>query len=286
MSTATIRLMTADDLDAAMALKDAEGWNQTREDWNLFLGMAPDSCLVAVEDDKVVGTVVGINYADRVAWIGMMLVNRSHRGRGISKMLMKDVIQSLNRVASIKLDATPAGFPVYRQLGFEEEYTLLRMVAYDPQSPSFSKGLVNRVGVLTEEELVQIYPLDKRVFGADRGQVVQHAFRSMPGLACRIKSEQGAKGYLFARQGTRYLHLGTIVAQTDAEAKALLAFALNGFTGGSLVIDVPKEKQAWVSWLESCGFQVQRELFRMFLKGNPYPGDPTRVFAVCGPELG
>jgi len=283
-----IRLMTAADLDAAMELKDVEGWNQTRDDWDLFLRMAPASCLVAVEDDKVVGTVVGINYANRVAWIGMMLVNRSYRGQGISKMLMKAVIQSLNRVASIKLDATPAGFPVYRQLGFEEEYTLLRMVATSPEAPDdWKEGVsMQRVKKLDVSHMSDIYDLDREVFGADRTEVLLHNLRSLPALACGFVDAGKVSGYLLARKGTRYVHLGPLVANDDAIAKLLLAHSMEKYRDVSWVIDVPKIKQGWVSWLESCGFHVQRELFRMYQKGNSHPGDTSRLYAICGPELG
>lgn len=284
-----IRLMTAEDLDAAMELKDAEGWNQTRDDWDLFLRMAPASCLVAVEDDKVVGTVAGINYTNRVAWIGMMLVNRSYRGQGISKMLMKAVIQSLNRVASIKLDATPAGFPVYRQLGFEEEYTLLRMVATSPEVPDDWKVGVSkeRVKKLDVSHMSDIHDLDREVFGADRTEVLLHNLRSLPPLALGIGDATGKiSGYLMARKGTRYVHLGPLVANHDATAKLLLVHSMEKCSDVSCVIDVPKKKQDWIYWLESCGFHVQRELFRMYLKENGHPGDTSRLYAICGPELG
>lgn len=199
---------------------------------------------------------------------------------------MTAVITTLQSSASIKLDATPAGFPVYRQLGFEEEYTLLRMVATDPIIRSVDTEDGEAAVSLTALDLDEIYPLDSVVFGADRREVLLHALRSVPSIACRIQHGENTEGYLLARTGTRYVHLGPLVAENDSDAKSLLSFALGRIFPSPLVIDVPKGKQEWVSWLESRGFRVQRELFRMYLKSNEHAGDPGRIYAVCGPELG
>jgi len=83
-----IREMRAEDLNAAMRLKSVEGWNQTRADWELFLVNNPGLCLVVVAEDNVIGTVCSFSYKGKLAWIGMMLVDRMYRRKGISKKLM------------------------------------------------------------------------------------------------------------------------------------------------------------------------------------------------------
>ncbi len=108
-----LRKMQLSDMDGLMRLKDAEGWNQLEKDWALLISYKESVNLVAVVDDRIIGTVTAMNYANTVAWIGMMLVDRDYRGRGISKLLMLDAIDKLKKCKSIKLDATPAGRPVY-----------------------------------------------------------------------------------------------------------------------------------------------------------------------------
>ena len=118
--------MQVEDLDEAMALKSAEGWNQTRSDWELIMINNPHLCLVAVAEDRVIATVTAFSYEDTFAWIGMMLVDRQFRRKGISIKLMLEIIQRLGKKQTIRLDATPAGQMVYNRLGFVKEYSLFR----------------------------------------------------------------------------------------------------------------------------------------------------------------
>jgi len=127
VSPVTLRKMLLSDMDSLMKLKDAEGWNQLDEDWALLIGYKESVNLVAVLDDHIVGSITAINYNNTVAWIGMILVDRDYRGRRISKLLLREAMDKLDNCRSLKLDATPAGRPVYLKSGFIDEYTLHRM---------------------------------------------------------------------------------------------------------------------------------------------------------------
>lgn len=124
-----IRCMRSGDIAAGMRLKSIAGWNQTERDWKLFLDVNPDGCFVAECDGVVVGTVTTIVYEDRIAWIGMMLVDPVYRRQGIATRLMNHAVAWLGHDITIKLDATPLGKTVYDRLGFVEEYALCRVSA-------------------------------------------------------------------------------------------------------------------------------------------------------------
>src|SRR4030095_5289656 len=136
--TFILRSMQPGDIDSAMKLSEAEGWNQTEKDWELFLENDGNICLVAESGNMVVGTTTAINYSNQVAWIGMVLVNKEFRGRGISQSLLTRVIEKLERCKSIKLDATPQGQQVYKKLGFEDEYLIDRMTISSMKDFSFA----------------------------------------------------------------------------------------------------------------------------------------------------
>lgn len=120
-----IRPMTADDLPLGMRLKSQAGWNQTQTDWRRFLAMQPEGCLVAELDGVAVGTAV-VTAFESVAWISMVLVEQSVRGRGIGKALMSQALELAAELGctSIRLDATPLGQPLYESLGFVPQYEL------------------------------------------------------------------------------------------------------------------------------------------------------------------
>ena len=83
---------------------------------------------VALMDDDLVGTITTTSYGTELAWIGMMLVHPDFRRRGIATALMKAGLDYLRGggVRCMKLDATPAGQPVYEKLGFQPEWSIER----------------------------------------------------------------------------------------------------------------------------------------------------------------
>ena len=120
--------MQLGDIGSAMKLSMAEGWNQTEKDWKLFIENAENNaCIVAEIDNKVIGTTTAINYSNQVAWIGMVLVDKEYRGRGVSKSLLTNIFKKLRHCKSVKLDATPEGQEVYKKFDFKDEYHIVRM---------------------------------------------------------------------------------------------------------------------------------------------------------------
>ncbi len=87
-----IEPLTLDDVDAAMQLVAAAGWNQTPADWRRVIAYQPPGCFKAVLDGRLVGTVTSTSYGQRLAWIGMMLVDPSMRRQGIGRSLMQRVV--------------------------------------------------------------------------------------------------------------------------------------------------------------------------------------------------
>ncbi|MEX0884168.1 MAG: GNAT family N-acetyltransferase [Cyclobacteriaceae bacterium] len=280
-----ISLFEQRDLGKAMLFKNEEGWNQTQKDWELFLKENPDSCLVAKSGMETIATVTAYNYQNRLAWIGMMLVDKNYRGRGISKALMKAIIQKLKACNTIKLDATPAGRHVYEKLGFEKEYSLFRMIKKTREGEHWA-DLLYSVDRVLEKDLPAIFEWDKKVFGADRSALIQYLFHNFPEGSFKLLNDDILKGFLFCRKGTRYLQLGPMVAENDEMAKSLLTRAMDSFGSRELVLDISMERKNLIQWLVGVGFEVQRELIRMFLNHNEVKGKPSQYYLICGPEFG
>jgi GNAT superfamily N-acetyltransferase len=122
-----IRSMNADDVPWGMKLKDQAGWNQTPADWQRLLALQPQGCFAAEYDGQVVGTTC-VTCFGAVAWISMVLVDASYRGRGIGTRLMEHALAYLEgkKIKTARLDATPLGRPVYARLGFAAQYDIAR----------------------------------------------------------------------------------------------------------------------------------------------------------------
>lgn len=278
--------MAVADMDFAMSLKDTEGWNQTRADWALLLSHNPELCLVAEVNGKAAGTITAINYENKVAWIGMVLVDRNYRGKGISKLLLNALIDKLGTCQSIKLDATPAGKKVYDKLGFAGEYDIVRMTTRKLRSPASVIGAAVELEGLTADKLKGVVAYDEQVFGVNRGKVVHNLAGRHRAKACCFTGAGDVAGYVLSRPGCHYTQVGPLVAATQAHARALLAHVLHTMEGQPVVVDVLAGHRGLVAWLAGWGFERERSFLRMYLKGNPYAGRPQQHFLIAGPELG
>ena len=88
--------MQPGDIVYAMKLSNAEGWNQTEKDWKLLIESSQNVCLLAEYNKKIIGTTTAMNYANQIAWIGMVLVAKEYRGQGVSKSLLTNILKKLS----------------------------------------------------------------------------------------------------------------------------------------------------------------------------------------------
>jgi predicted N-acetyltransferase YhbS len=126
---ASIRPLTHADIPAAQRLRQQAGWNQSDDDWRRLLAWDPAGCWVAVSDHgRVVGTTAVTSYGQRIAWVGMVLVDVEHRRQGIGRALLTHALAYLEQrgVQTVALDSTPEGQPLYASLGFVDAFELER----------------------------------------------------------------------------------------------------------------------------------------------------------------
>ncbi len=284
--TINIRKLKKQDIPDAMRLVYAEGWNQTENDWQVLVGGARNVCVAAETEGKLVGTATAINYNNNVAWIGMVLVDREYRGRGISKILLSALMDMLETCKSVKLDATPAGQKVYEKLGFNNEFIIHRMVRNPgPLETQISGDDVTPV-LPVKDLLKEAVLFDKLVFGANRGVLLRMLAEQYPDLSGVIVEGGKISGYSLGRVGSRYMQIGPVSAGSAGVAKKLVLSVLKLKCQLSVVVDVLDSKKELISWLESLGFAVQRPFTRMFLGENLFPGLAEKQFLICGPEYG
>lgn len=280
-----ITKMSSADFDFAMSLVKDEGWNQTVKDWEILTGDPRNLCLVANWEGKPAGTATAINYSGEMVWIGMVLVKKEFRGRGISKLLLNEILNGMKYVPYIGLDATPAGKPVYERIDFSGQYTLFRMI-----NPTLLSFIPPEPDALPQHaipaDLKEMVELDKIVFGADRTQLIEKLVKNSPGKSFKLVREGKICGFALGRAGGRYHQVGPVSAHSERDACILISHAMGELTGLPVVIDVPSDKNILLDWLESIGFSRQRPFYRMYLQGKKCSHRSDYEFAICGPEFG
>jgi ribosomal protein S18 acetylase RimI-like enzyme len=211
----------------------------------------------------------------------MVLVDVNARGRGIGTLLLRHALDYLEdrRVLTVRLDATPAGRPVYEKLGFLAEYELVR---YEGMASRYPVSQI--VTELVPEAYRDIVEFDKKETGTDRGEMLVRLFGEFP-QGLRIVRRQGTvEGYVIIRPGANAIQVGPCVAATDAGAP-LLSDAFTRCRGKMVFVDVPMGNADAVRFVEAAGLRVQRCFTRMY-RGKRVDDNITALWASSGPEKG
>lgn len=278
LTTSTLR---PEHIPDGLRLCRAAGWNQTARDWARFLDAAPDGARVAMVDGRVVGTAATMRYRDAFAWIGMVLVDPAARGQGIGTTLFDEALGLLSDIPVARLDATPAGYPLYLKRGFVEEYRVHRMTN---MSATTGEAVTEGIRAIRPDDFTRMLALDVTAFGAARESMLRWLRDGAPSMAWVADDGTGVRGFVLGRHGHAFDHVGPVIAE-DVDTAAALAAAALAATSRPVVLDATPHVPEWRERLRSLGFVEQRELIRM-ARGTPPPATPDRQFAILGPEFG
>jgi ribosomal protein S18 acetylase RimI-like enzyme len=272
--------MTLADLPLGLRLGGAAGWNQTEADWRRFLDLQPDGCFVAEEDGSPAGTTTTCIFGG-VAWVAMVLVEESSRGRGIGTALLRHALAFLDGrgVASVRLDATALGQPLYERLGFVEQFRLARYEGTPHPAPAVAAAEDAPPG-----QWEALAALDEAVTGTARRRLLLRLFAEQPGGVRLVRLEGRPAGFLAARPGKRAIQLGPCVAAPEV-GPALLADAWQRHAGRRVYLDVPVANGAAARLAQDAGLTVQRHLTRMY-RGVQVCERLEWLWASSGPEKG
>jgi len=277
-----IRTMTAADIELGMRLKSQAGWNQVPADWSRMLVMQPDGCFVAELDGVPVGTSVACTFGS-VAWIAMVLVDEGVRGRGIGKALLQHALGFTDDkgVASVRLDATPLGQPLYEKLGFVPQYSLTRFAGRLPESKGESISGV-RLGQAADAK--PMLELDRRVTQTDRSKFLLRFLQEQPDRSYVAWQGDQLAGFALMRPGSHAWQVGPCVADAGV-GDTVLRHSCGKLAGEAVFVDVPEPNDVAMQWAARSGLQNQRRLLRM-CRGVAVTDDTSWLWASSGPELG
>lgn len=272
MHPGNLRVLRPGDLADAVELSRLAGWNQTIDDWEMLLRLDPQGCFGIELDDRVVATATLLCYGVELAWIGMVLTKPDYRRMGFARRLMQAALDRASSLGtkSIKLDATPEGQPLYKQLGFETEQVVERWFRDGGQINAPVKPLSS----LSRPSL----EMDREAFGADRAALLQE-------LALRNASTSAIDAYGFSRAGTRRRYLGPCVAQEAKTARLVIEQILLEPAETGWFWDLLSSNKKAVELASRLGFVAQRRLERMVI-GNRFAKNDQLVYAIAGFELG
>ena len=294
------------DVEAGLVLSDAAGWNQTADDWSLFIRRGH---AIGLRDDagRWVATAVALPYGTDAGWISMVLVADAWRHRGLASRLMDACVEHLRAAALVPvLDATPAGAMVYRRIGFAAGFEIDRWerqasattaataataatATTGATAPTPAEAPASRAGSPRPASLVDLdalAALDRTATGLDRRFLLE-SFLARP--ATRAWRAADGRGFVIARAGRRAVQIGPLTASDATQAIALLHAAIAAASeppGRAVFLDLPRAHREVAGWLEQQGFTRQRPFIRMSLGAAQPPVLGAGMFVLAGPEFG
>ena len=271
--TATLDPLMPAHLDGAVALSRAEGWPHRLEDWALILGLSRG--IAAFDGDRLVGTAMATPFGP-AATLGMIVVARDWRGRGLGRAMMEQLMNDEAR--QWRLVATAEGLPLYAKLGFVETYRIVQQ-----QGTAASVAAPEGVAWAEPDDTDAIAALDRAATGMDRAGLV--AALAGAGRLAVIRDESGLAGYAALRPFGRGKVAGPVVARDAIDARRLLAFLFASRPGAFLRVDIP-EASGLGDWLAAQGLAPVGGGIAMIRGGAPTAALEFQSFALAAQALG
>jgi GNAT superfamily N-acetyltransferase len=259
-----------EDAAAGLVLSTEARWNQTEDDWRIFLR---DGVVFGIHDGaRLVATAALLPYSGNNAWISMVLVTESHRRRGLATRLVDACLEAARkRGLTSWLDATPDGAAVYGPLGFTPTLQLRRL--------RLVKSAQSSAPAPSAATLAALCARDRRATGLDRTALLS-AFAARPGS--RVVAADGA--IALVRDGRAARHIGPLFADNATAALALVG-AIAQSQGGQLLLDAVASQAGFLEGLTASGWTIERPFQRMRFGPATAKGEEM-PFAVAGPEFG
>lgn len=244
MTTRQILLeeMTAGHLEGAVELSRQVNWPHRREDWELAQSVSRG--IVALEQERVVATIMMTPYGDNAVAINMVIVDAAMRGRGLGRKMMEEALAKAGE-RTCCLTATREGLPLYEKLGF---VTTGEIVQH--QGEALAVSAPARVSWAESGDFARLEVLDREAFGHDRSALMKRLFERAKFAV--IGDEGDIQAFSAIRPFGRGLVIGPVVARNGAEAKALIDFLLAHHQGKFVRVDTDVSTDL-ADWLAGRG---------------------------------
>lgn len=282
----TLEQLSIEDTDGLLQLTTHVQWDYSEQEVHTLLKVGT---LFGHRDPsgQIVSSAAILPYGDRLASIGLVIVNERYRGAGLGASLMQACIEAIPEHVPLMLIATTQGEPLYKKLGFQtvsSVYKLLRDSTVTPL-PEREAPMEHSIVPFSEELLPALTRLDESSIGADRKQLMKARVQQADRVMVATKSDGTLVGYGMAVPVSDKLVLGPIVG-TDAAMALQLIKALAKDASSTLRIDIPEGQEELRDLLLQLGFKPASHPPVMLRNSEQLPPRQDTYFAIASQALG
>jgi RimJ/RimL family protein N-acetyltransferase len=279
-----VRTMLREELDFAVDLAAAEGWNPGLHDAGAFFAADPGGFLVGLLDDEPIGCISAVRYGNGFGFLGFYIVAESHRGRGYGLQLWNGALRQFG-ARNVGLDGVQAQQDNYRKSGFKLAYSNIRY-AWEGPGPGAEAACFPNIVEIGSIGASTIARYDRLVFPADRQAFLDAWLKSPGAVALAWQEDRALRGYGVIRPCREGWKVGPLFADDEAiAASLLLALAKEARGGGPVFLDVPEPNAAAMRLAAGLGMQEVFGTARMYNRQTPDIA-LEKIFGVTTFELG
>ncbi|MEW5837498.1 MAG: GNAT family N-acetyltransferase [Pseudomonadota bacterium] len=276
-----IERMTQDELRVAIDWARQEGWNPGLDDVAAFYAADPQGFLIGKLDQQPVASISAVRYGSAFAFIGLYIVEKSHRGRGYGMQLWTRALECL-KGRNIGLDGVLAQQDNYRKSGFTLAHRNIRFAGRTSAKNVSTENIVDLASI----DMSDLTAYDRRFFPAPRTSFLQAWIHQAHGHALGIVENDRLVAYGVIRA----CHEGYKIGPLNAESKDLALELFSALTAkipsdATFYLDVPEPNAAAIAIAESHGMRPCFETARMYT--GAAPDLPLhKIFGITSFELG
>ncbi len=279
-----LRPMQDRDVAAVHALSKAEQWPHRAED--LLDMLTVGHGVVAEMGGEIVASTMWWPAGSRCATLGMVIVARTHRGAGLGRIVMEAALdqidERLGADATVMLNATEDGLPLYRKLGFVGVDEVLQHQGAAFSAPLIPLGEGERIRPLGERDAPRIVALVTAATGLERPAMMDVLLDRAHGIV--LDRDGALEGVaLFRRFGRGYV-IGPVIAPDRTRAQALIAQWLGSRSGEFTRLDITGSSKLG-DWLEDLGIIRVGRVVTMVRGAEPARTAPATSFAIVSQAL-
>jgi hypothetical protein len=184
---------------------------------------------------------------------------------------------------TVRLEGDPPGIPLYRKLGFVDEFESCRLTRPPSEPASPLDGAAAET--MTPGDLEEVAELDSEIVGPNRRRFLELKLAAAE-LALVRRRDRRIVASLLASPTDRGLRISPCVAREAADARSLIATAVAAAAGRPVLIGLPARNTEGLEMLARMGFERGASSRRMRRGPSVDAGDPTRVFAIASGASG
>jgi ribosomal protein S18 acetylase RimI-like enzyme len=277
-----IRRLSDADLAACVELAADRGWPPEQNKWRLLFAVGE---AYGVDDPAggLAAMAVLTRYGRQLAAVGTMVVASRFGRRGLGRRLMTYLLEQAGpAVVYLAANSSSYGLPLYQSLGFQSIDTVTRHAGrFAPRQHAALPGSFRPASMPDREPMAA---LDRKVFGADRRQVLTEMF----GLAQRVLVAEDGRGALAgfatAWRNEDDLVIGPLVAADPGVARTLIT-AVAAEENGSVRVDIRGGHLELANWATARGL-VPCGSATLMVRGGNLPGERDKLFAPASGATG